>query len=159
MADKSKTNEITKQQIGRCGELFVQYQLLIKGIESAPMTTDAGIDLVAYSPRKKRPTTIQVKTNLKTKPAGGKGKPSLGWWMPDDSPAELFALADLSLQRIWIFKFSEIKDLAQQHSSGRYQLYMYVDPTVKRKARTTGKLAFIEEFKPYLLQHRIHELF
>ena len=39
-------------QIGRCGELFVQYQLLLRGIESAPMSTDAGVDLVAYAPAK-----------------------------------------------------------------------------------------------------------
>lgn len=36
-------------QIGRCGELLVQYLLLLRGIESAPMTTDSGIDLVAYA--------------------------------------------------------------------------------------------------------------
>jgi len=41
--------KLTTQQIGRLGELLVQYELLRHGIESAPMTTDAGVDLVAYS--------------------------------------------------------------------------------------------------------------
>ncbi len=35
------------QQIGKCGELLVQYMLLKHGVESAPLTTDPGIDLVA----------------------------------------------------------------------------------------------------------------
>ena len=39
---------LTTQQRGRCGELLVQYILLKHGIESAPLTTDTGIDLVAY---------------------------------------------------------------------------------------------------------------
>jgi hypothetical protein len=38
---------LTTQRIGRMGELLVQYELLRHGIDSAPMTTDAGIDLVA----------------------------------------------------------------------------------------------------------------
>ena len=62
------SNNLTKQQIGRCGELLVQYKLLMVGIESSHLTTDAGIDLAAYSPKKKRPSTIQVKTNLRPKP-------------------------------------------------------------------------------------------
>lgn len=51
-------------QIGKCGELLVQYQLLLRGIESAQLTTDSGIDLVAYSPKNEKPLTIQVKANL-----------------------------------------------------------------------------------------------
>ena len=61
-------------QIGRCGELLVQWKLLLRGIESAPMTTDSGIDLVAYAPPSSGAVTIQVKTNLQPKPRGGKGK-------------------------------------------------------------------------------------
>ena len=60
------------QQTGRAGELLVQYQLLLHGIESAPMTTDRGIDLVAYSEQRSKAVTIQVKTCHETK-AGGKG--------------------------------------------------------------------------------------
>ena len=65
---------LRKAQIGRCGELLVQYRLLKHGIESASMTTDAGIDLVAYAPRSREAVTIQVKANLQPKPAGGRGK-------------------------------------------------------------------------------------
>lgn len=62
------------QAIGAAGELLVQYQLLKQGIDSARLTTDSGIDLVMYVPGHRSAATIQVKTNLASKPAGGKGK-------------------------------------------------------------------------------------
>jgi len=40
------------------GELLVQYKLIKYGIDSSTMTTDAGIDLVAYSSRNTRAYTI-----------------------------------------------------------------------------------------------------
>ena len=55
----------TTQHIGAAGELLVQYKLLKFGIDSAAMTTDSGIDLVAYSPKNNRSFTIQVKTKEK----------------------------------------------------------------------------------------------
>lgn len=45
------------------------------------MTTDAGIDLVAYAPARMTGITIQVKTHLKPKPAGGRGKQLPDWWL------------------------------------------------------------------------------
>jgi hypothetical protein len=108
---------LAKSQIGRAGELLVQYRLLLLGVDSAPMSTDTGVDLVAYSPVSKQPTTIQVKTNLRPKPGGGKGKPALDWWIPAESPAALIALVDLSEERLWMFKTMEIATLAQQKSS------------------------------------------
>ena len=147
---------LTTAKIGRCGELLVQYELLRLGIESAPMTTDAGVDLVAYAPEMPRPVTIQVKTNLRPKPGGGKGKSALDWWIPEDGPAELIALVDLSTRCIWLMKAQEVPQLAQQHPKGRYHLYMATDPTHKpKRARLSG----VDEFAPYLLQTRVHELF
>jgi hypothetical protein len=70
------------------------------------MSTDDGIDLVAYSPISKLPSTIQVKANLKPKPGGGKGKEALDWWLSENSLAEFVALVDLSEARI---KFSSIE--------------------------------------------------
>jgi hypothetical protein len=147
---------ISKQQIGRCGELLVQLELLRAGIESAPMTTDSGIDLVAYSGRNRKPVTIQVKTNLKPKPGGGKGKMSLGWWLADESPADVCAFVDLSSSAVWLFKTIEVAKHAQQHSSGRYQLYMYVDETVKSHS---GRPVLKSQFSKYLLGSRIDEIF
>ena len=76
---KKSAGDLRSAQIGRCGELLVQYRLLLCGVESAPMSTDNGVDLVAYAPRGAAPVTIQVKTNLKAKPGGGKGKAALDW--------------------------------------------------------------------------------
>ena len=60
----------------------MQFLLLREGIESAELTTDAGIDLVAFAPRQGTAVTIQVKTNLRPKRrAGGRGKPVLDWWL------------------------------------------------------------------------------
>jgi hypothetical protein len=94
--------KLTTAQIGRCGELLVQYALLSRGVESAPMSTAAGIDLVAYSPASQNPYTIQVKTNLSAKPGGGKGAPALDWWVRSSSQglakneAQLFSLFGLA---------------------------------------------------------------
>ena len=148
---------LNKQQIGKCGELLVQYQLLLKGIESAHLTTDSGIDLVAYSNKKKEPKTVQVKSNLKAKPGGGRGKAGLDWWVPEDNPSDLIAFVDLSSNRVWLMTQPEVAALAQQHSSGRHHLYMYVDPTAKPKK--TGRLAHVYEFERYLLENRAHEFF
>lgn len=119
------TTKLSTQQIGKLGELLVQYRFLSFGIESASLTTDSGIDLVAYANSRNTAFTIQVKTNLKPKPGGGKGKAALDWWVPENSPAELFALVDVSTNTVWIFTRSQIAAHAQQRSSGRFHLYMY----------------------------------
>lgn len=144
-------------QIGKCGELLVQYQLLLRGVESAHLTTDAGIDLVAYSPRNTQPITIQVKTNLQAKAGGGKGKKALDWWIPEKNPAHYVALVDLFSQRIWLFSHDEISVLSQQKSNGRYHLYMYIDPTVK--PTRTERPVHSYEFEKHLLQNCIHKIF
>lgn len=121
---KGTPPRLSRQQIGRCGELLVQFRLLRLGIESAPLTTDAGVDLVAYGAGARGAVTIQVKTNLAPKPGGGSGSPALDWWIREDSPAQLDALVDLSSDRIWLFRHAELMAEAQQHSSGRAHLYM-----------------------------------
>lgn len=153
----NKSRSLPTQQIGKLGELLVQYKLLKFGIESAPLTTDSGVDLVAYSSGGKRALTIQVKANLKPKPGGGRGKPALDWWVPDNSPAELFAFVDASENQVWLFTKQEVKRMAQQHSSGRHHFYMYTDPEFK--PRSQKKAAHIYEFERYRLENRITELF
>ena len=144
-------------QIGRCGELLVQYLLLLRGIESAPMSTDSGVDLVAYAPKMRGPMTIQVKANLQPKASGGKGKSALDWWIPDEMPSQLVALVDLSTPRLWMFKSEEIPSLAQQHPQGRYHFHMYTDPTTRPK--NPNRPAHVYEFEKYLLGNRARELF
>jgi hypothetical protein len=100
---RHQVNQLRTAQIGKSGELLIQYRVLKHGIESAPMTTNSGIDLVAYAPGAKRAVTIQVKANQQSKPAGGKGQKALDWWLRDDSPAKLVALVDLENDQFGFF--------------------------------------------------------
>lgn len=144
----------TTAQIGRSGELLVQYRLLKHGVESSAMTTDAGVDLVVYSPKLERAFTVQVKTNLRPKPSGGSGKPALDWWLRENSPAELVALTDLSRDRVWLFRHKELDRLAQQRSSGRLHFYFYVG------IDNPGTNQSVEQnYAAFALENRIGELF
>ena len=105
--------KLSTAQIGKSGELLVQYKLLNYGIESSQMTTDSGIGLVAFSSKNQKAITIQVKTNQKPKPGGGSGKMTLDWWLPVNSPAEFIALVDLSTEKIWFFSYDEFSKNAQ----------------------------------------------
>ena len=135
---------------------MVQYKLLKYGIDSAAMTTDSGVDLVAYSPKSNRSYTIQVKTKERPSKGGGRGKLSLAWDLRDSSPAELVALTDLSTDSVWLFTHAEYEKLAQQHSaSGNLKLYMYVDESVK----TRKEMALMSQFEAYRLEKRIVTFF
>jgi hypothetical protein len=128
-------SKLSTQQIGRLGELLVMFELLSHGIESAPMTTDSGVDLVAYSPANGSAVTIQVKTNLKPKPAGGKGAAAIDWRVSHDCPAQWFALVDLASRKIWLFTKAEFSMVAQQATSGGSHLYIYTEPGSKAYAQ------------------------
>ncbi len=149
--------KLATSQIGKCGELLVQYRLLLLGIESAPLATDAGIDLVAYSPNAKMAFTIQVKTNLKAKAGGGKGKAALDWWISENSPAELVALVDLSSEKVWLLTQLELLSHCQQRSNGRAHIYMYTDPSAR--LRKKDRLGHQHEFENFLLINRAAEVF
>lgn len=148
---------LSTAQIGRCGELLVQFNLLRLGVDSAPMSTDVGVDLVAYSPRRAEPISIQVKTNLKSKPGGGKSKAALDWWVSIESPAQYIALVDLATERVWLISKQELAEVAQQRSSGRYHVYMYTDPAAK--PRKAGRLAQAHEFDQFLLSRCAERIF
>ena len=146
---------VSTQRIGRCGELLVQYKLLKLGFESAPMTTDSGIDLVVFAPALDRAVTVQVKATNSPKPGGGKGKPALDWWMAEDCPSELAAFVDVSTDCVWLFTRPELAELAQQRSGGRFHLYMYVDDSVRsRGARAVLRSGFDE----HLLESKASKL-
>ena len=68
----------TTLHIGAAGELLVQFRLVRNGIDSARLTTDSGVDLVAYPPGTGRALTVQVKTVERSTPAGGKGALTTG---------------------------------------------------------------------------------
>ena len=145
-------------QIGKCGELLVQYRLLRHGIESSPMTTDAGIDLVAYAPGSQRAITIQVKAVWKPKPAGGKGGLLLDWWIRNNSPAELIAFVDLESESVWLFRHVEVR-AKRLHSAkplkDNLHFGFYVDPDYKPRSKSYHK----RDFDDLNMERRIHDLF
>ena len=154
---RSERVKLSTAQIGRCGELLVQLKLLRLGIDSAALSTDKGVDLVAYSPTTSKAVSIQVKSNLKAKPGGGKGKLALDWWVKCPIPADYVALVDLSSDDVWLLSRDEFDSHAQQRSSGRLHLYMYVDPTARARKRT--RLVQAYEFGQFLLPNCAHRVF
>lgn len=135
--------------------MLVQYKLLKLGIDSARLSTDAGIDLVVCAPATRVASTVQVKANLAPKPAGGRGPLSRGWYFPHDCPAQLVALVALDVDRVWMFTMDEACQLAQQHSTrGIHQLYWQLEP---RAARSPVRVE--SEMRPYLLEARASTLF
>jgi hypothetical protein len=125
------------------------------GIDSSRMTTDSGIDLVAYSSKNNKAFTIQVKTKEKPTGAGGKGKMALGWFLRNDSPAELVALVDLDTEQIWLFTIEEFRVKAQQKSGKNImQLYMYTE----KPTRTKHQYSSESDFQSYLLKNRVFDL-
>ena len=148
---------LTTAQIGKCGELLVQYRLLLLGVESAPMSTDTGIDLVAYAATTAQPLTIQIKTNLRSKPGGGKGKLALDWWVPEATPAHLVALVDLSTEKVWLMTAAELEQNAQQKSNGRFHIYMYTDPSARPKKSNVP--VHVREFERFLLVNVAEQYF
>ena len=69
----SEFGNLGGQAIGAAGELLVQYRLIKRGIDSARLTTDSGIDLVMYIPGTTEAHTVQVKTIVKPFLDGGTG--------------------------------------------------------------------------------------
>jgi hypothetical protein len=110
----------------------VQYQLLKLGIDSARLTTDAGIDLVVYALGNRAAFTVPVKANLAPKAAGGGGPLSRGWFFPHTSPAQLLPLVAFDSDRVWLFTMAEAQQLAQQHSEAGITLYWAIEPGASR---------------------------
>ncbi len=123
-------------------------------IDSSTLTIDAGINLVAYSPQKKKAFTIQFKTNEKPKPGGGKGALSIDWRLREDSPADLVAVAFLDTEEVWLFTHKEFTKVAQQRSQrGIIHFYLYLSDDVRTK-----KKAHKSQFKKFLLENRMGKL-
>ena len=86
----------------------MQYQLLKQGFDTAPMTTDCGIDLVALFSSGEKTRTIQVKTteygNLGTASEEG-----LVWADRKDCPTEYIGLVASFHEQCWLIPFNEFK--------------------------------------------------
>ncbi len=149
--------KLTTQQIGKCGELLVQLELLKHGIESSQLTTDSGIDLVAFSRKEGKAYTIQVKTNLEPKAAGGKGRPINDWWLPRDNDADLLAFVDLSHSKCWLIEREEFEKIAQQKTDNKFHFGIVLDP--EAPPRKDGKPHYEYQFTQYRLENVVHRFF
>ncbi len=126
--------KLYSQQVGKCGELLVQYRLLKYGIESVHLTTDRGIDLVAFDSVKQKPVTIQVKTSTHHIEEGEKW---LAWLISEDCPAEYIAAVDLERDKFWFFRVDEFKRRSRRVGKGEesdYRLWWYVPGDTPEKA-------------------------
>ena len=107
------------RQIGKCGELLVQYRLLKHGIESAPLTTDLGIDLIAFPDIEQKPLKIQVKTSTHH---GDVGERYLRWQIPEDCPADYVAAVDFERDKFWLIRTEEFKRIAYRRADRKLDL-------------------------------------
>lgn len=144
---------VSNLHIGAAGELLVQYRLLRLGIDSARMTTDSGVDAVAYTSLGAR--TIQVKTNHRFTPAGGTGAASVGFTFPAAGRFDLLACVLLEPETVWLFGRHRAIELAQQLSArGEHRLYWY-GPDAAVAARRGLPWSALDE---HLLENTAYEL-
>ena len=148
--------KLATQQIGKCGELLVQYMLLKHGVESAPLTTDPGIDLVAFpnvkaSPEERRkPLTIQVKTSTQH---GAPGDKWLEWWIPDECPADYVAAVDIDRGKFWLLTTKEFEQQGTRSGDG-YRMWWYVPGYESKRIKRRE-----EQFKDYEMKAAIPKVF
>ncbi len=144
--------KLTSRQIGRCGELFVQYKLLSYGVDSSNLTVDVGIDLVAYSSIGGKPLKIQVKTS--SPHSDRAGEKYLRWQIPEACPADYIALVDLHHGKFWLIRTEEFKRKACRRTSGELDLRMSF-----LGCKSTRVKLKEEQFKEYEMDIAIPKVF
>ena len=118
----SEFGNLGGQAIGAAGELLVQYRLIKRGIDSARLTTDSGIDLVMYIPGTTEAHTVQVKTIVKPFLDGGTGPLVAGWVLPRTCKAQWLAGVDISRDRVWLFP---IEDALRHARGSKKDVWLY----------------------------------
>jgi hypothetical protein len=150
--------KLTSQQTGRCGELLVQYRLLKHGVESAPLTTDRGVDLVAFHSKAQKAVTIQVKTSTHhtelDDPVGSKWGKWLLWEIRNDCPTDYIAAVDLVNDKFWFISIEEFKQKAT-HAGENFRLLWYI-PEYEPAGGTEKRE---EQFKEYEMDTVIPRVF
>jgi hypothetical protein len=121
-------SSLSGQAIGAAGELLVQYQLLKRGIDSARLTTDSGIDLAMYVPGTREAHTIQVKTIVKPFPDGGTGPLIVGWELPRTCRAQWLAGVDLSRDMVWLLQIEDALHHARGNTTKVFLYWRLVPP-------------------------------
>ncbi len=133
--------KLTTAQVGKCGELLVQYELLKRGIESAPMTTDYGIDLVAIESGTHRSVTIQVKASQRHEDATSEW---VEWNMRKECVADLVAVVDIDRGKVWLFTKTRFESISKSTGEKGRRLWWYIPglrPTTATLKRSEGDFA------------------
>lgn len=84
------------------------------------------------------------------------GKAGARRWIADDCPSELAAFVDVSSDTARLLTKPEVASFAQQHSNGRFHLYMYVDPAANPRG---PKASMKSEFDAHLFERKAAILF
>jgi len=152
--------KLDTQQIGKCGELLVPYMLLKHGVDSAPLTTDPGIDLVAFpnikasSEERRKPLTIQVKTSThRPEISDSADRKWIEWWVSDKCPADYIAAVDLCRDKFWLIRTEEFKKRGRLSGAG-HRLLWYLPGHEYRRTKITE-----ETFKDYEMETTIPQVF
>ena len=112
--------------------LELDFPLLKHGVESAPLTTDPGIDLVAFPsvrafPDKRgEPVTIQVKTSTHRSETSDPMCKWLLWEIQNDCPAYYIAAVDFEREKFWLISTKEFIKEATRAAEGRSRLWWYI---------------------------------
>jgi hypothetical protein len=148
-------SELSTREISETGKSLVRQRLTELGyhVSDVPRGTIAhlGVSRSPDAPTK----SLWVSTNLKPKPAGGGGPPSLNWQIRRTVQADLFALVDLSTNRIWVMKAREVVTTAQQHNPTYHHMIMVVKMGWTSPPHTRIR---DDQFEHLLLERRIAEL-
>lgn len=125
--------KLGNQAIGAAGELFVQYHLIKRGIDSARLTTDSGIDLVMYVPGSREAQTVQVKATNTNFPNGPGSAPQLWWIFPVACKAQWLAVVDLPRDLAWLLPIGDAqRESRGKDSKGNTNLQWYIGEKPKR---------------------------
>ncbi|WP_142274483.1 hypothetical protein [Mycobacterium scrofulaceum] len=131
------------QAIGAAGELFVQYHLIKRGIDSARLTTDSGIDLAMYVPGTREAHTIQVKATNNNYAMGPKEPPQVWWPFPVTCKAQWLAVVDLPRDLVWLLPIDDaLREARGKDSAGTTTLMWYIGEKPKGATKVRAEADF-----------------
>jgi len=143
------------QAIGAAGELFFQYHLIKRGIDSARLTTDAGIDLAMYVPGTLAAHTIQVKATNTHYPDKMMNRLQLWWPFPVTCKAQWLGVVDLTRDLAWLLPMEDaLREARGRDKKGTTYLMWYVGERPKRATKVEGE----GHFDRYVLDAAIDRL-
>jgi hypothetical protein len=151
---------LSTHQISEQGKVLVWSMSTAHKIELRS-SGESECDFFAFSSRYQRNLKIKVTTNEKAKPAAGKGRLHLDWWVRDDTAADVIAFADLDSGRVWLVRTAELDKIAQQHcpkhSPTHFHFFMSIDPA--QSPRRDGKKLHDYEFLDLLFERAASRIF